>query len=856
MLHCVGETPKAAVRGCVLGREHIPRAVGSRQVHGQGPHYRQGDQPMRAQWYYKIMGEEFGPVSSSELRGLAQTSQISPDTLVRKGVDGDWIRAERVRGLFEPADSTLREKAGVPAPSASSAAPTSPTESPCPSPKDGAVKDTGRSVSPARRVEGRRKKVYLALAAVCVVLVLCVVLGVFLPSIVGPQGGEKEVAEQLPAQTAQTTELDTRQQAAIAEIRNLGGEVHFDETSRKKPVVGVRFGEWSLVTDASLKQLKGLTNLQELYLSDDHLRYPARKRLSRTLLELEELPSAQITDAGLVHVGGLSNLRVLHLDNSDISDAGLEHLRGLAGLEDLSLAHSRVTDAGLQHLKGLRNLQALDLSHTRVTDAGLLHLKRMSQLQSLGLGHTQVDLMRADTLIQFTELKRLDLSGLASHFPRHPLADVWEESESGPPSINLLLGMRRLKGLESLNLSGTSTHNHCLAFLFGTERTVPELAPIQEHLHIIGLNGLDLNRPPFQDLKLLDLSDTQVDDSGLRFLEKLPSLQELYLNGTGITDAGLESLEGLRSLQVLHLSGTKLTDAGLEHLERLTELQELVLGMTGVTDAGLKHLEKLTNLRVLGLAMEGLEGSGLEHLTGLSKLEVLDLGTNPLQGGRLEHLKRLTKLQLLRLHETGVTDVDLEHLARLTNLRFLGLMSTKVTDAGLAHLEGLTNLRSLQLSVTRIRGGGLKHLKGLTGLQALDLGATHVTDAGLGHLTGLTNLRKLELGSTQITDGGLEHLRGLTGIQELTLSSPRITDTGLECLSEMASLRALMLSTSATDAGLKHLTRLARLRLLYLAESHFVPSPDVHKTWGTGVTDEGVKGLKEALPDCEIIRAY
>jgi len=58
---------------------------------------------MASQWYYQIMGEEFGPVSPSELRQLAQTSTISADTLVRKGTDGDWVRAERVKGLWGPA---------------------------------------------------------------------------------------------------------------------------------------------------------------------------------------------------------------------------------------------------------------------------------------------------------------------------------------------------------------------------------------------------------------------------------------------------------------------------------------------------------------------------------------------------------------------------------------------------------------------------------------------------------------------------------------------------------------------------------------------------------------------------------
>ena len=60
---------------------------------------------MGAEWYCQIMGDVFGPVPPSELKRLAQATRITPDTLVRKGADGDWLLAERVQGLFgQPSD--------------------------------------------------------------------------------------------------------------------------------------------------------------------------------------------------------------------------------------------------------------------------------------------------------------------------------------------------------------------------------------------------------------------------------------------------------------------------------------------------------------------------------------------------------------------------------------------------------------------------------------------------------------------------------------------------------------------------------------------------------------------------------
>ena len=79
------------------------------------------------------------------------------------------------------------------------------------------------------------------------------------------------------------------QEAAIAEIRKLGGWVTLDVRSPKQPVVTVHLS-FTKVTDAGLVHLKGLTNLRSLDLGD-----------------------TEVTDAGLVHLKGLANPRRLYL---------------------------------------------------------------------------------------------------------------------------------------------------------------------------------------------------------------------------------------------------------------------------------------------------------------------------------------------------------------------------------------------------------------------------------------------------------------------------------------------------------------------------------------------------------------
>jgi hypothetical protein len=132
-------------------------------------------------------------------------------------------------------------------------------------------------------------------------------------------------------------------------------------------------------------------------------------RLSQ-LEELNVMGSKQVTNAGLIHLKGLSRLKRLYLGNTGISDAGLVHLKGLTNLEDLGLRYTRVSDDGLAHLEGLTRLQKLTLGGNPITDSGLVHLRQMTDLRMLGLRNTAVT-DEGLAHLRLPHLTELDLGG-------------------------------------------------------------------------------------------------------------------------------------------------------------------------------------------------------------------------------------------------------------------------------------------------------------------------------------------------------------------------------------------------------------------------------------------------------------
>ncbi len=66
-------------------------------------------EPMATEWYYRIMNEEIGPLSSRQLLDKVRAGHVKHDTLIRKD-DSQWVPASQVSGLLDAADNTTTRR--------------------------------------------------------------------------------------------------------------------------------------------------------------------------------------------------------------------------------------------------------------------------------------------------------------------------------------------------------------------------------------------------------------------------------------------------------------------------------------------------------------------------------------------------------------------------------------------------------------------------------------------------------------------------------------------------------------------------------------------------------------------------
>jgi Leucine-rich repeat (LRR) protein len=656
----------------------------------------------------------------------------------------------------------------------------------------------------------------------------------------------------------------------------------------------VQLAENAAVTDASLTNLAGLSDLAYLDLShtpttDAVLAYltdlPSLWRLS--------LAGTPITDVGLGHVGKLKGLTSLSINSTKVTDRGLEHLVGLGNLRFLNLMGTSISDDGLRHLQGLTELRMLVLAGgTHITDAGLPHLLKLEKLENLCLT-VRPGRVTAAGLADLAKLPRLKALCLAvTEWPGSQTVDALAKlphlrelylnyEEPDVAALRAALPNCRIEAdPKAWNPAITRLHNE--APWYGQQPEAEAAGDIDPDRRaaewVLEIGGLVRVLAEGRTREITSISDfnEMVSDTGGQFELTVVLLDHNPL----VNDASLSNLHGLEGLKALYLAGTQVTDAGLEDIARFRQMGCLSLGGTKVTDAGLVHLRGMQELALLTLWNTRVKGAGLAQLVELPRLADLSIDSAQLPGS-MEYLTRLPKLTALKVPDPGMDDGLLQRLTALKNLTELCLgTDAKVTDHGIAAFRSaLPNCRITRVSEEIAEEYQLDQavpakpaaesagdidpdrraaewVLSIGGEMDLMVDGEHygdpkgklpqkpfhvtfvslaenpyATDAGLANLAGLSQLHTLLLERTPITDAGLAHIANLQSLRLLNVQGTRVGDAGLGHVAKLKALTSLSLgNTKVTGRGLESLVGLGDLRALNIA--------------GTTVADDDLRWLE------------
>lgn len=390
----------------------------------------------------------------------------------------------------------------------------------------------------------------------------------------------------------------------------------------------------------------------------------------------------------------------------------------------------------------------------KLTDDGLIsiqqsmsllpHLKVLNLQNQNALGHNGFSAL-SNILSNTISLEELNLGDM----------------NFGPQGESQVLSqLSKLTNLRKLNL----VRNQLVGEFFTSLKSLPNLMEINVwDNQITGKKLRSLPKSKFKDcLKILTISNNQIDDEGLNLISTLPNLLTLYIANNNITDEGVNETTDLQNLTFLDIINNKLSAASIIYLARNTQIKEIKF-LADSYDA-VQYLKVLRN------------DPSIKRLQ-LRQSRTVNIGTAEAQA-----LACNSTCIDLSLEGANIGDTVAQAFANNTTLTYLTLIDSTVGDVGAQALAQHSTLTNLCLSKHNIGDAGARALALNTTLRILTLIGGNIGNAGVEYLAQNTTLTELHLSSTQIGDAGAQALAQNTTLQRLYLSYNKIEYNGAQAL--------------------------------------------------------------------------
>jgi Leucine-rich repeat (LRR) protein len=310
-------------------------------------------------------------------------------------------------------------------------------------------------------------------------------------------------------------------------------------------------------------------------------------------------------------------------------------------------------------------------------------------------------------------------------------------------------------------------------------------------------------------LRHLSLRNTNLQDSHLGQIAKLPNLGSLVLDHTNVTGKSLSLLASCEKLSIVHLSGNKIDSSSLANelqlyfkVCRRPTLRSLVLADCELTPEDLERIKvkaPFVNLRVTSKKLDAEKvmpsvdqtpqriREVVAAATFLERAYQIDLvGTKSMDGSIVVDAIGL------KGHSEPVADWAMNYVSLMTDVIAIGICDLTLSCEGLSRIQNL-NLKYLTLEKGRIGRGGLEAISKFPNLQGLGLKEAEIVESELSTLKELKKLSIIVLDKSNVTDAGLQVLPQFPALEAISAANCDITDTGARCLEKVKLLQRVNL---------------------------------------------------------------
>ncbi|XP_015877376.3 putative receptor-like protein kinase At3g47110 [Ziziphus jujuba] len=476
-------------------------------------------------------------------------------------------------------------------------------------------------------------------------------------------------------------------------------------------------------------------------------------------------------------IGRLSRLQILHLQNNSLSGEIPVNISRCSSLQDLSLGHNKLTGKLPEDLSLLSKLEVLYLSSNSLIGKIPSSYGNLSSLEVLSAGHNYFLGSIPDSFGQLKSLAHLGLGScnLSGTLPPsiYNLSSITNfyvhmNNLHGtlPPNMghtlpnleNLLFHTNQFNGQIPVSISNASKLTYFEISLNNFVGKVPSFADLS-NLYFLGIQGNNLGYGEAGDLEFvsslvnctsLEMLEINHNNFGGAFPESVSNLSTnmwvIMFDENQISGSIPSGIGNLINLEQLVLGTNQLTGLIPSSIGKLQKLKELLLHANKLSGTIPSSLGNLTSLILLSLSSNNLHGSIPSSLGRCRDLVAMNLSSNNLSGSIPKEVIGLSSLSLiLDLSTNNLTGSIHGDVGKLVNLGHLNISENKLSGEIPQELGSCTILVYLYLQGNSLQGNIPQTLSSLRGIAEINLAGNNLSGEVPKFLEGFRFLTKLNL---------------------------------------------------------------------------------------------------------------
>ncbi|XP_030473913.1 probable LRR receptor-like serine/threonine-protein kinase At3g47570 [Syzygium oleosum] len=565
----------------------------------------------------------------------------------------------------------------------------------------------------------------------------------------------------------------------------------------------------------------------------------SRRHRRVTVLDLH---SKNLSGAMPPHIGNLSFLREVHMQNNSFSSEISMQFGRLFRLQKLFLNNNSFSGQIPSNLSHCFDLLVLNLGYNALEGNLPTELSSLSKLQELIL---QANHLTGNIPPSFGNLTSLQVFATSSN----NLGGTIPETLSWLRNLNILfLSENKFVGTIPISIFNISTMTMLAAAENQLEGGLPsDLGFTLLNLEIISFRDNHLTGPiPKSISNVSNLSRFQI---GLNnFTGKVPSFSQmrgLYwmaINANNLGSRQSADLDFLCSLT----NSTNLEVLGMESNEFGGPIPDCI-GNLSIT------------LYIFVLGRNQISGTLPSGIGNLINLEILGMEGNNISGNIPSEVGNLNKMRIMSLEQNKFSGQIAESIGNLRMLTKLDLDGNNLRGSIPLSLGNCLNLLQLNLSANNLSGHIPPEIVGLSSLSIyLDLSQNNLTGPLPGEVGKLQNLGELRLNGNRLSQHIPRSIGSCTSMERLYLQDNFFEGPLPSTMSSMRGLQVLNVSNNQLSGEIPKYLESLNLTNLSLSYNDFEGALPTGGVFGSPISTSVVGNRKLCggmpyfqLPKCD-----